>query len=306
VSEEAPLAGVLQAVRRVVSETKTGSAIDRYRIEYLWDLGDALIRRGGVETGGVPGADSVLDGLRTEGLSLYPTVLKNAVRVRRYWPDRASYAAVANSLSSYGKLKDVIQLFDPAAELPRAELDSFLSYAASATYVDTLERAGRLKARFIKRVDSEFPDTDTLAENVHEAADVLKQMIESGNEDAIRSVRDVLTPDRSRDLRLLISALQNPDVYTRYDKQVRVAKLPSPEELEIRGHSKLGEVVRILTPLRMANPKLFPQIATEVGRPYLGELATLLKAIGSTEEQDRYLKNQEVLRRFIYRAGGPS
>lgn len=305
-SEVEPLAEVLQAVRRVVSETKTGSAIDKYRIEYLWDLGDALIRHGGAEVGGVPGAGSVLDALRTGGVSLYPTVLKNAVRVRKYWPERASYVAVANSLSSYGKLKDVIQLFNPAAELPRTELESFLSYAASATYVETLERAGQLKARFIKRGDSDLPDTDALAEDVHEATDVLKLMIESGNEDAIRSVREVLAPDKSKDLRLLISALQNPDVYARYRKQVRSALLPSPEELEIRGHASLGEVVRILSPLRTANPRLFPRIATEVGRPYLGELATLLKAVGSSEEQDRYLKNQEVLRRFVDGAGRTS
>lgn len=302
-SEEEPLAEVLLAVRRVVSETKTGTAIDKYRIEYLWDLGDALIRHGGTEIGGVPGADSVLEALRAGGVSLYPTVLKNAVRVRKYWPERAAYAAVALSLSSYGKLKDVIQLFDPTAELPQVELDSFLRYAASATYIDTLARAGQLKARFIKRRDGDLPDTDTLAEDVHEAADVLKQMIESGNEDAIRSVREVLASDKSKDLRLLISALQNPDVYARYQKKVRSALLPSPEELEMRGHARLGEVVRILSPLRTANPSLFPRIATEVGRPYLGELATLLKAVGSSEEQDRYLKNQEVLRRFVDRAG---
>jgi hypothetical protein len=294
---------IVVIVRAVVSGTMTGSAIDKYRVDILWDLGDKLIERGGAEIAGVPDAGQVLAAVKQAGIDAGPTLLKNAVRVRRYWPLKENYQKVADALQTYGKLKDVIQVFDPEKKVPVHELEAFLKFSETATYVDTLERAAAIKQRYIRPTIEGLPDIDTLAESLDAATSLLRRMVESRNQQAISSVQTELTPEKSRALRLLLSALQSPEVYSRYRAQIRTAIFPSPEAMDILGHHDLGTVVRILVPLKTANPTLFPKIVKEIGRPYLGDLATLLKALESPDEQKRYFKNQEVLRRFLNRGG---
>lgn len=294
---------IIDSIRGVVSGTRTGSAIDKYDLLRLWDLGDLLLKRGGPEVAGVPGATDAISAIRQCGIDAGPTLLKNAVRVRRFWPLREKFLRVASSLQSYGKLKDVIQIFDPSKKVPLPELEAFLNYAKNATYVETLERAKLIKNRFLRNSSEGLPDLDVLSEAVDAASRILRALITTGNRSAIASLTSELTAEKSKAFRLVLSAVQSPQVYLRFREDVRGAVLPSPEALAMLGYRDLGEVVRMLIPLRISNPAVFSKIVEEVGGTYLGDLANLLKALGSEEERLRYLKNQQVFQRFLAKTG---
>ena len=297
---EPPLVGL---VRRIVRGTKTGSAIDRYDVALLWDLGEALDSSGDHKPMSRTAEASVLDQLEAAGFEVGPTLIRNAQRVRRYWVRREEFLPVAASIGSYGKLKEILVLFDPKVRIPPQELERLKAKAKDSTYVDTLAFASGLKRRYIKGLDDGLPDTDALGEAVHGALGLLKGVVSRTDEKALNALREALGAEASRILRLAISALQNPDVAAKYHLQLQRDALPSPDAVEMVGHHELAAVIRMLEPIRRGDPRLFPRIADEVGRPYLGELATLLKASESPAEARRYLKNQEVLRKFALGSG---
>ena len=294
---------VVSAVNSVVSSTRTGTAIDRYKVELLWDLGNLLILRGGNEIGCVPDAVRIRAVLEQNGIVAGPTLLRNAVRVRHYWPNKDDYIGAVSSLNTYGKLKEAIQLFDPENGIPDTERHAFLKFARTATYSDILERARLLKKKYISQLPEVLSKIDAFTDALDLTTSFLRKIVESRDIDAMTAVRLELTPEKSKSMRMLISAIQSPDVYTRYRNQVRTATLPSPEALSILGYHALGEVVEYLSALQKENPTLFPKIVEEVGFIFLGELATLLKAIESPVELERYFKNKDVLNRFLSRKG---
>ena len=285
---------VVTLTKQIISGRMTGSAIDRYQIDLLWDLGDALVESKMDVYAAWYSLEPVL--LQT-GQSTPPTLLRNAVRVRTVWSDKAAYQRVAGALGSYGKLKEAIQLFDPESRLPPAELERFLTEVEDKTYAETREIAGRLKARYI-RGDPDV-DPDAILDAVAAATHALRALVESGDEPTLMRLRDTVDSQGSKSLRLLLSSLQKPAVRERYKSQIDKAVLPSAEVLNAAGFSALANAVRQLEPLRKSELKTLDQVSKSIGLSFLGDFATLLKATESDEERRRYLSNQQVLRRFV-------
>jgi hypothetical protein len=300
-TEPKGLGRILELVKDIVSGSKTGTAIDRYRIMPLWDLGGAL---GEVDAGGAAIWFVIDSVLRKDGILAKPTLLRTATRVRRYWASKAAFERVAGVLGSYGKLKDVIQIFNPEVAVPQLELDQFLLEVAGTTYVETLDAASRLKAKYIRGELGGAVDSDTLYETIQEATSEIEAIIENGDDSALSRVRAAIQPEESRSLRMLLSSLQSEAVHDRYASEIRRSKLPSPGRLDSGRFPSLAAAVRALEPLRSIEPSSLKRVSREFGLSFLGDMATVLKATESDEEKRRFLKNREVIRKFLAQSGG--
>jgi hypothetical protein len=290
---------ILTLTKQIVSGSRTGTAIDAYEVAPLWELGQSILDSGRSEDELWPVVEFHLS---AQGISLKPTLLRNAARVRRFWPTKEEFDPVAKVLS-YGKLKDVIQIFDPRANVPRATLDGFLLEVGDKTYKETLAAARRIKARYIRPLHGTEIDTDAVTDAVWSATSELSAVVDRNDEAELERLRGVIPACQSRDLRLLLSALQNPAVREKHEAELRRVVLPPPERVAKAGFGALAEAVRTLSSLRNADPASLAEVRTEAGLSFLGELATILRATESTDERNRFIRNRAVLQRFLAQGG---
>jgi hypothetical protein len=290
---------ILTLTKQIVSASRTGTAIDAYEVAPLWELGQSILDSGRSDDALWPVVEFHLS---AQGISLKPTLLRNAARVRRFWPAKEEFERTAKVLS-YGKLKDVIQIFDPRANVPRAELEEFLLEVGDKTYKETLAAAKRIKARYIRPLHGTEIDTDAVTDAVWLATTELSVVVERNDDVGLTRLREAIPAGQSRDLRLLLSALQNPAVREKHEAEVRRLMLPSPERLADAGFGALAEAVKTLASLRNADPASLDEVRSEAGLSFLGDLATILRAAESTDERNRFIRNRAVLQRFLAQSG---
>lgn len=301
-NQTAALNEIIGLASKIVGKGKTGSALEAHEIKLIWDLGDALQKY----CNGRP-LHTVIDTLEKEWLSAKhnkfdPRLYKGALTVRTYWSDKKDYFATIKSLNSWGKLREVTPLIDITlksdAKISRKDIEDLIQQAHGRTYpeVRDLVRVLRLKGDPI--FEELKIDIYELHRQLYETAENLAAHLFQNDKSFIDMYRKNFNEKTVLEIRKCLSGIQNEDVYSKYKKDIKEfaqKKMTAPSSPDLAPLTQLIEDIARLAASEAGRTR----IREEFGMQKFGDLSTYLKAFLSDGNRDKFMRDQEVLKKFL-------
>ncbi len=286
---------ISKIIRKIQSDEKVGSAIERYNTEHLWELGNLILQYHPIAADKEDITGEIMRHLHDSSIRCGSLLLRNAETARRTWSSSEEYQGIAEGVS-YGKLKAVLPLFDPdfilEADVKKEDLEGLMRSLRDLTYEQVLDEVRRFRAKHDSTGAS--MDFDELYSDLYEATETLANIVNQKDFDTMRSIRSKYAPDFLVEIRRLIAAMKNEKVFQEQDKILpkRIGKGMNESTSDFDG--ELSRIVHKLSLVRQATPELRDRLRKRVGISRLGEFSTLLKAISTDEELRRYLRGKRI------------
>jgi hypothetical protein len=295
-SKEAILDRIAALVSTIRKDERIGSALEKYDVEHLWELGENVLLYRDFAADRDDAIREIINSLESRSIYYLPVLLRNAETARRAWPSVEDYAKAARGVS-YGKLKAALPLFDPSfvsqAEVDRKDLDHLAEALRSSTYEQILEEVRQARKKYGSRAVA--IDFDELYSALYLVNDLLRQATAAADTQAVKTFRGSLCPDFADNVRRLIAAMRTEEALQKLSRSIPRSLGSRPDARGSEFEHQLRAIADCLLLLRNGVPADRERLRQRIGISGLGELSTLLKAICSDEELERYRRGQKLL-----------
>jgi len=293
---------IIGLASKIVGKGKTGSALEAHEIKLLWDLGEVLQKY----CNGRP-LHTVIDTLEKEwfaakhnkfDLRLY----KGALTVRAYWSDKKDYLTTIKSLNTWGKLREVVPLSDialkPDAKISRQDIQDLIQQANGRTYPEVRDLVRVLRFKGDPIFEELGIDIYELHRQLYDIADNLFGRLLQNDKGFIDAYRKNFSEKTVLEFRKCLSGIQNEEVYAKYKpdiKEFAQKKMTAPSSPDLAPLAQLIEDIARLAASEAGRTR----IREEFGMQKFGDLSTYLKAFLSDGNRDKFMRDQEVLKKFL-------
>jgi len=101
-----------------------------------------------------------------------------------------------------------------------------------------------------------------------------------------------------RDFRLLLSALQKEEVYSKYNQEIKKIVKKELLDADLQIGKRINEIFNSINQF-INNEKARVLVRKEIPVTFIGNLSTYLRAIESDSNKEQYKKNKDILNKFI-------
>mgnify|MGYP001040348251 CR=1 FL=1 len=298
-SKEQILKHIAELVQKIQKDEKIGTAYEKYNTQYLWELGDSILQYRSFAEDKEDTAGEIMQYLQSRSVRCVPVLLKNAETARRAWATSQDYLRAARDVS-YGKLKAALPIFDldfvSHARVEKGDLDCLAEILRGSTYEQVLEHIRRLRQKYDSRCIS--VNFDELYSDLYAVTESLAHIAVNRDSDAIRAHRGKYSPKFIEDTRRLIAEMKNEDMFQKLSKSIPRKFRETLDTREPNFDSEFLRMIHSLLRIHQGTPASRETLRQRVGIARLGELSTLLKALSSDEELERYLRGKKLLEKI--------
>lgn len=286
----------------VISEERTGSRYIGHDINKIWDLGELITTF--FPTNSISSLLPKLEAVHRERRIRFDNRLyRGAFVFKRYYDKKEDYIKVIKIINSWGKLRELVPLCENVlsnADHKKEDVEATINKCKSLTYTEVRE----LFRKFRGKTDKLLKELDIDGEEVQDAlldlSDGLNALLESGNSEREKELREEAGAGNLRNLRLLLSALQTEAVYQKNIKEIR--NLSRKDMILPEFSSNLMKEITLFFNIIIRivnNESARIYIRKLISITFIGNLATYLRALESDSNKNQYLKNKEILNKFI-------
>jgi len=298
--EKQLLNSIVELAAKVAQKHKTGSAIETYEIDLLWDLGNLLqAYQNGRSTDVIFG--SIKNELRIQRRKFDIRLYRGALAIFSYWQNKQDYLRVIKSLNSWGKLREVVPLLEVVlrseAKINRQDISALIDGANSKTYEEVRELAKKLRLKGDPIFENLGIDIHELEDTLYGVSENLRLRLEENNAEFTNSFRKDFN-EYILSIRKCLSVFQNEDTYQTYKKDIQDFAKQAPITASTDELKTLSKLVFDIAKLAISEAAR-KRAREEIGQKPFGDLSTYLKALSSEDNRKRFLKNQEILNTFL-------
>jgi len=298
-SKEQILKYIAELVQKIQKDEKIGTAYEKYNTQYLWELGDSILQYRSFAEDKEDTVGEIMRYLQSRSVRCVPVLLKNAETARSAWATGQDYLKAAKDVS-YGKLKAALPIFDPDfvshARAEKQDLDSLAGILRDSTYEQVLEHVRKLREKYDPRCIS--VDFDELYSDLYAATERLEEIALKRDSDAISAYRSRYSPKFIEYTRRLIAEMKNEDMFQKLRRSIPAEFKKTLDVQETGFDHEFLRVIQSLLQIHRGAPASRERLRQKVGIARLGELSTLLKALSSNDELERYLRGKRLLERI--------
>ena len=298
-SKEQILKHIAELVQKIQKDEKIGTAYEKYDTQYLWELGDTILQYRSFAADKEDTAAEIMQYLQSHSVRCVPVLLKNAETARRAWATGQEYLRHAEDVS-YGKLKAALPIFDPdfvsQAKVEKGDLDSLAKALRGSTYEQVLEHVRKLREKHDPRCI--IVDFDELYSDLYAATERFAQIALEHDNDSISAHRARYSAKFIEDTRRLIAGMKNEDMFQKLSRSIPSKFMETLDTPEPKSDREFLRAIQSLLQIHHGKAASREMLRQRVGIARLGELSTLLKALSSDEELERYLRGKSLLEKI--------
>lgn len=284
----------------IISEERVGSRFEAHDVKKIWQLGELII-----STIKPLNLTSLLPKLhqihKIKSIRYVDMLYRAAITFRKYWQEEAQYKEVVNYLNIWRKLRAFYpvceEILKGDSKYTRNDVDNLIKQCKDKTAEEIIEITKRLRKRDDKILEELGIDIYELRNTLIDVSDELLKIIEEDTK--IESeLRKIYAPEQLRDFRLLLSALQKEDVYSKYNQEIKKIVKKELLDADLQIGKRINEIFNSINQF-INNEKARVLVRKEIPVTFIGNLSTYLRAIESDSNKEQYKKNKDILNKFI-------
>lgn len=293
---------IIPLLKEIQTEEKKGTAFERYRSQYLWDLG-RMIQEYSRERGDTEDSvGQIIAVLRTRSIRCQPVLLKNAETITRVWATKSEFEQETKD-APYGKLRDILKILDPdfavQHKVSEADRKRLLADLPELTFEDFRNLVKELKIKYDPLGES--VSFDEMYDDVYESAELLRRTVESRNTAALAEFRGRFGPKFIEAVRRSIAGMRDEKTLEKLKPGINVQSVTDGSLPQDSLAARLLRVANDLFLLNRSSRGRRDSLRRRIGLSELGKLSTLLKAASDDSEMERYLRSRQVLEKLASR-----
>ncbi len=224
-----------------------------------------------------------------------------AITFRRYWQEEAQYKEIVNYLNIWRKLRAFYpvceEILKGDSKYTRNDVDNLIKQCKDKTAEEIIEITKRLRKRDDKILEELGINIYELRNTLIDVSDELLKIIKEDTK--IESeLRKIYAPKQLRDFRLLLSALQKEEVYSKYNQEIKKIVKKELLDTDLQIGKRINEIFNSINQF-INNEKARVLVRKEIPVTFIGNLSTYLRAIESDSNKEQYKKNKDILNKFI-------
>ena len=284
----------------IISEERVGSRFEAHDVKKIWQLGELII-----STIKPLNLTSLLPKLhqihKIKNIRYVDMLYRAAITFRKYWQEEAQYKEVVNYLNIWRKLRAFYpvckKILKGDSKYTRNDVDNLIKQCKDKTAEEIIEITKRLRKRDDKILEELGIDIYELRNTLIDVSDELLKIIEEDTK--IESeLRKIYVPKQLRDFRLLLSALQKEEVYSKYNQEIKKIVKKELLDADLQIGKRINEIFNSINQF-INNEKARVLVRKEIPVTFIGNLSTYLRAIESDSNKEQYKKNKDILNKFI-------
>ena len=284
----------------IISEERVGSRFEAHDVKKIWQLGELII-----STIKPLNLTSLLPKLhqihKIKNIRYVEMLYRAAITFRKYWQEEAQYKEVVNYLNIWRKLRAFYpvceEILKGDSKYTRNDVDNLIKQCKDKTAEEIIEITKRLRKRDDKILEELGIDIYELRNTLIDVSDELLKIIEEDTK--IESeLRKIYVPKQLRDFRLLLSALQKEEVYSKYNQEIKKIVKKELLDADLQIGKRINEIFNSINQF-INNEKARVLVRKEIPVTFIGNLSTYLRAIESDSNKEQYKKNKDILNKFI-------
>jgi len=284
----------------IISEERVGSRFEAHDVKKIWQLGELII-----STIKPLNLTSLLPKLhqihKIKNIRYVDMLYRAAITFRKYWQEEAQYKEVVNYLNIWRKLRAFYpvceEILKGDSKYTRNDVDNLIKQCKDKTAEEIIEITKRLRKRDDKILEELGIDIYELRNTLIDVSDELLKIIEEDTK--IESeLRKIYVPKQLRDFRLLLSALQKEEVYSKYNQEIKKIVKKELLDADLQIGKRINEIFNSINQF-INNEKARVLVRKEIPVTFIGNLSTYLRAIESDSNKEQYKKNKDILNKFI-------
>ena len=284
----------------IISEERVGSRFESHNVKKIWKLGEMII-----STIKPLNLTSLLPKLhqihKIKNIRYVDMLYRAAITFRKYWQEEAQYKEVVNYLNIWRKLRAFYpvceEILKGDSKYTRNDVDNLIKQCKDKTAEEIIEITKRLRKRDDKILEELGIDIYELRNTLIDVSDELLKIIEEDTK--IESeLRKIYVPKQLRDFRLLLSALQKEEVYSKYNQEIKKIVKKELLDADLQIGKRINEIFNSINQF-INNEKARVLVRKEIPVTFIGNLSTYLRAIESDSNKEQYKKNKDILNKFI-------
>ena len=284
----------------IISEERVGSRFEAHDVKKIWQLGELII-----STIKPLNLTSLLPKLhqihKIKNVRYVDMLYRAAITFRKYWQEEAQYKEVVNYLNIWRKLRAFYpvceEILKGDSKYTRNDVDNLIKQCKDKTAEEIIEITKRLRKRDDKILEELGIDIYELRNTLIDVSDELLKIIEEDTK--IESeLRKIYVPKQLRDFRLLLSALQKEEVYSKYNQEIKKIVKKELLDADLQIGKRINEIFNSINQF-INNEKARVLVRKEIPVTFIGNLSTYLRAIESDSNKEQYKKNKDILNKFI-------
>ena len=284
----------------IISKERVGSRFEAHDVKKIWQLGELII-----STIKPLNLTSLLPKLhqihKIKNVRYVDMLYRAAITFRKYWQEEAQYKEVVNYLNIWRKLRAFYPVCEKIlkgdSKYTRNDVDNLIKQCKDKTAEEIIEITKRLRKRDDKILEELGIDIYELRNTLIDVSDELLKIIEEDTK--IESeLRKIYVPKQLRDFRLLLSALQKEEVYSKYNQEIKKIVKKELLDADLQIGKRINEIFNSINQF-INNEKARVLVRKEIPVTFIGNLSTYLRAIESDSNKEQYKKNKDILNKFI-------
>ena len=284
----------------IISKERVGSRFEAHDVKKIWQLGELII-----STIKPLNLTSLLPKLhqihKIKNIRYVDMLYRAAITFRKYWQEEAQYKEVVNYLNIWRKLRAFYPVCEKIlkgdSKYTRNDVDNLIKQCKDKTAEEIIEITKRLRKRDDKILEELGIDIYELRNTLIDVSDELLKIIEEDTK--IESeLRKIYVPKQLRDFRLLLSALQKEEVYSKYNQEIKKIVKKELLDADLQIGKRINEIFNSINQF-INNEKARVLVRKEIPVTFIGNLSTYLRAIESDSNKEQYKKNKDILNKFI-------